>query len=551
MPLNNQGEAHANPSQPDYWHPFYRELEPTLEYLKDMWVGRRRWIDDDGTIADSEKAYYYLPQAEAQEDDQYIKQLRASVFIRFFRAAIEKDFSGLLVDYQLEDGKDIENYIDNIDLAGNSLQVFLKTAAAYALRDGSSFILVDMPKADPEAKSLADIKESEKRPYLVLFERDQVVNWRHTMTEGGLVLSMVVLKQTVFKPDGDFGLKEFDVYRVLHADGKYEVYESEKSDAGDRLNPQSDDAGDNLKKVDSGQFEAKGIPLVGLSLTCSDPFTADPPLLDFADLNLDHFRVRSGYRVTLDYMEPTLLAKEIQQFAMDENGTNKKISVGANSTVWNLEDLRWIEPAGGGIGPKERCLAMLEQQMEKMTVSFFTGGAIAKTATEVELDAAQAESALGGYAHHLESAVETIFRYWADYMGKDPDKAPYIVVNKALLKPPTAWTVRDISEMMATGQMTLELGYRIMQELQLLPEGIDQKDIDTELQKISGMQEEAQARAAEMEQRKMEGRQAEIQAKMQMQQQKLDAEAQKQQVELQREQMRSQREAVKAQGGTK
>ena len=552
MPLNSRGEAHANPSNPDYWHPYYRHIEPTLEYLKDIWEGRRRWISDDGTIEDSDKAYYYLPQAEAQEDDQYIRQLRASVLVRYFRAAIEKDFAGLLSDYELVNGKDIENYLNNVDLAGNSLKVFLKMAIAYALRDGSSFVLVDMPVADKEAKSLAQVQESEKRPYMVLYQRDQVVNWQHTMTEGGMVLSMVVLKQKIFKPDGDFGVKEYVQYRVLRGDGKYEVYESEINDASDKVNPASDDVGENLEKVDSGTFDIKGIPLIGLSLTCNNPFEAEPPLLDFADLNLDHYRVRSGYRQTLDYMEPTLFAKEKEQFSVDENATNKQISVGANSTIWNLEDLRWIEPSGGGIAPKERCLATLEMQMMQMTVSFFTGGQVAKTATEVELDAAQAESALAGYAYQLESAVQTMFKYWLEYMGKevkDDKNAPSIVVNKDLLKPPTQWTIKDISEMVGTGLMTIDLAYQIMLSLNLLPEDIDRKDIEAELQKITGQQEEAQARAAEAEQRKMEMQQAELQTKVQMQQQKLEAEGQRQQMELQRQDMKMKTEAAKAQGG--
>jgi len=532
MPLNSQNQAHSNPDKPDYWHPYYREVEPTLEYLKDLYEGRRRWIDDEGKITDSEKAYFYLPQSEAASDEQYLDQLRESVLIRFFRNAITKDIAPMLTDFALDDkAKWFEEYQDNVDLMGTTLHVFLERAIAAAERDGSSFILVDMPKADKDAKTLADVKDSKARPYLILYERENLVNWRWVNTEAGPQLQMVVMKETIYKNDGEFGHKKYERYRVLYADGKYKVFEAEMPEASANTNPQSDDVSENLEKVDEGTYDGQGIPLIGLSFGGKDPFKASPPLIDLADLNLDHYRVRSKYRTIINFMAPTLAVREPQDFAMNEVSTNKTFTTGVHAAFVNLEDVRFVEPGGGGIKPSQDCLLWLEQQMEKMTVTFFTGGFVAKTATEVQMDAAQAESTLRSQAQAVESAVQEIFKHFQAYLGKNSDDAGGIVINKALLKAPSTWTPKEILEWMMSGIMSRELGYRIMNELGLLPEGITYEEVEEELKKAQAKEEEAQAMAAEMEQRKMEAQQQELATKVQMQQQKLEAEGQRSQMD--------------------
>lgn len=486
MPISNRGELHSNPESPDYWHPLYRDIEPTLVYLNDMYYGRRSWIDDEGLIVDSDKACYYLPKAEAQTDEQYVRQLRASVFRCFFREAIEKDFAPMLMDFDLNrKAKEFEEYFSDVDLLGNSLRVFLRQMVAKALCFGSAFCLVDMPRADfGEEMTLADTLGKSVRPYFIAYDRSQVINWRWVTLDSGPVLDMVVLKEEITKPEGTFGHKAYERYRVLHRDGRYQVYETEKVEDL-LLFGENSDYNTSLDLVDEGRFDAEGIPLVGLSLTGSDPFTADFPLIEMADLTLDYYRVRSGYRVTLDYMEPTLFAKEQQDFSMNESKVGQSLNVGANSVLWNLEDVRWIEPEGGGILPKERCLERLEKQIDEMTISFFTGGAVAKTATEVRLDAAQSESTLADYAYHLESVVATMLKHFQSYLGLPVDGEATIVVNKALLKPPAAWTPRDILDWISMGAMSQELGYRIMHELNLLPEGITFREIDAELKKLT------------------------------------------------------------------
>lgn len=499
MPVTASHEVHNDPTQPDYWHPHYKQVYYTLEYVKDMYYGRRRWINDRGDILDTVKAHYYLPKAEAQKDDQYVKQVRSSIFRRFFREAIEKDFASMLVDFQLtQQASEFEQYFEDVDLLGNSLRVFVKKMVAMALRDGSSFCLVDMPKEDEGVVTLADARESERRPYFVFYERSQVVNWRTVNTDYGPVLDMVVLREEITKQEGEFGHEQYERYRVIRANGTYEVYEAKSAIYDNIFNPRAEATNVVLERVDSGTFDAEGIPLVGLSLTSSDPFTADFPLIEMADLTLDYYRVRSGYRTTLDYMEPTLHVNEMQDFAMNESSGDKQVKVGANAVIWNMDTVEWVEPVGGGISPKERCLKEIEKQIDEMTVAFFTGGHVMRTATEARLDAAQSEATLGDYAYHLESVVREMFRHFAAYNGTDPAAAGGIAVNKALLKPLAAWTPRDILDWISEGAMRQELGYRIMHELNLLPEGITLDEISQEVEWVEQNQSLRYERQAEM-----------------------------------------------------
>ena len=61
----------------------------------------------------------------------------------------------------------LEGWAENIDLAGTHWTVFAKEVFADALRDGHSFIYVDMPPKLPDAATLADEREAGRRPYWV------------------------------------------------------------------------------------------------------------------------------------------------------------------------------------------------------------------------------------------------------------------------------------------------------------------------------------------------------------------------------------------------
>jgi hypothetical protein len=457
---------HNNPSKPDYWHPYYREIEPTLEYLKDMYEGRRRWIGDDWTIVDSEKALRYLPKAKSQDNASYLEQLSQSVFVRFFRDAIEKDIASLLTDFDLTESADwFEDFTDNVDLLGNDLKSFIKQWVCMAVRDGSSFVLVDRPNL-------------EQPPYFLLLERSQIINWRFDGSE----LDLVVYKQDELKPDGDFGLSEWETYTVLRRGGDYQIYERQKRKSF-QINTRADEILNvDLKLVREGRYGLQEIPLIGLSLNSHTPFTATPPLVDFADLNLAHYQVWSGYRTTINYLEPTLLAKEQQPFAADEPSQQKALTVGARVTLWNL-DAGWMEPTGTGVLPKKDCLALLETTMQKMVVSFFSGGAT-KTATEVELDAAQSEATLSGYAVQLESAVQSLFSIFAEYEGLMLEDAGAIAVNKSLLKTTTQMTLEQLNNSVAMGQMSLPFMYEILYRSDSLPKGISWEMVEDELERL-------------------------------------------------------------------
>lgn len=464
---------HNNPNKADYWHPYYREIEPTLEYLKDMYEGRRRWISDDSEIVDSEKAIRYLPKAKSQDGVSYLEQLSQSVFIRYFRDAIEKDISSLLTDFDLTESADwFEDFVDNVDLLGNDLKSFIKQWVCLAIRDGSAFVLVDRQNID-------------QRPYFLLLERYQVINWRYEENE----LELAVYQQDEFKPNGDFGLTEWETYTVLKRDGTYQVYEKQKK-LGFDLNTRANEIlNGDIELVREGTYEVSKIPLIGLSFNSNTPFFATPPLVDLADLNLAHYQVWSGYRTTINYLEPTLLAKETQPYAPDEPSQQKALTVGARVTLWNI-DASWMEPSGTGVLPKKDCLAMLETSMQKMVVSFFSGGAT-KTATEVELDAAQSEATLSGYAVQLESAVQSLFSIFAEYEGLFLEDTGSIAINKSLLKTTTPMTLEQLGGMVSMGQMSLSFMYEILYRSDSLPKGITWDMVEDELERLGSIENES------------------------------------------------------------
>ncbi len=206
-----------NPNLPNYQHPKYREALSSLTFIEDMWVGRSNWYryNDSNDIYDIQKAYCYLPPENQEPIQAYLSRLARSRFERRFRNVIEKDFSGLLSQFVLKEApRTLLQYQDNIDLRGNSLRVFLKEADKLALRDKYCFILVEYPQFDPNIVSEADRLVSGRRPYLVLLTRNQVINWQVKYINGKEVLTKVVFRKTAYRPDGEYGTKELELYYV-------------------------------------------------------------------------------------------------------------------------------------------------------------------------------------------------------------------------------------------------------------------------------------------------------------------------------------------------
>jgi hypothetical protein len=465
---------------PDYEHPFYQEIAPTLDFFADLWLGKSAWFCN-GQIVDAHKCNRYLPFEKHELDYQYQSRLERSRYENRFRETIEKDFAGLLSQFELiEPTNKLLSVFNNIDCQGNDLRVFLKAADCLALRDGLCFVYVDYQPLDTEINS-EDIRQAKnRRPFLVLYPRDRVINWKVHYSDGTEQIDLLVIKEYVYVPVGEYGQELEERYRIL-TPGNYEVVKVIKENGQKMVIPVLDA---NQLPL-SGQTSLQQIPLVPYSLTSTDSFvTSTFPLADIADMSLELYRLHSDKLENLHKCNipvPTFHEKEGYSFKGEEHG-QKEAVIGYNTAYWNVE-LKWAEPEGKAIAATQAECKSVHEAIDAKTIAFLSGSQIARTATEALLNSTQARSNFAGLASQKESAVERILAYFNVYESSLEGRAKQttIKVDEKLIDLVTNLTPKDLLDSCLTGSLSKEFTLRRLSESKAFGRQLSEEEIKNEI----------------------------------------------------------------------
>lgn len=412
---------------PTYENAKYRALKRNWNFVSDMWEGRSAWYRLDSDTFDPVKADKYLPIETDEPEEEYRKRLRRSYFKRFFRDAIEL-YSSFLSSFIPEAGLDgrIVACLDDVDLKGNSLEVFLRKADELALRDEHCFILVEFPQGR-KVRSYREEMELGLRPYLCLIEATDAINWRFS-TGTPSKLMQVTIRENVCVEVGLFGEQEICQYRVLQP-GKYQLYQGNSDN--------------DIQLVEEGSYSIQEIPLIPYSLTTNDadPFGGNPPLLDLAEANLEHYQKTSDRDQILHKCNlPLLEINEKQQsppLRRDKAAQKEyELTYGPNTCLWNVS-ARFVEPTGSSIEQAQKDIEKLEASMQHRTLAFLSGVHSHMTATEAGLRSVPAQGNLAAMARNKASNVQRCFQFWLSYYQPfqpiDRIESPSIQVDEKIL----------------------------------------------------------------------------------------------------------------------
>ncbi|MEH2148570.1 DUF4055 domain-containing protein [Nostoc sp.] len=420
------------------------------------------WNDLEGR----ERAY--LPKETKEPSQAWSDRIRRTTFDNRFEPAI-KDYAGLLSVFTLNDdtAQSILDNQNNIDLTGNDLWTFFHEVDQYCLRDGWCGVMVEFPPVDPNINSQADLLKSDRRPYLVLVDRRDILNWQTTKINGKPQLTRVTIRETRLEPDGDYGEKEAVYYRVL-IPGEYFVYQIVKAQGGQQL-----------IETDHGFTSLNEIPLVYYSVTGSGLFSAKAPFLNLAKLNIEHFQKRSQLN---EVLRKCNLPVPVMKGLIATSGDIKNLPplvIGPNSVVYLPQngDFYFAEPTGVAIAASKDDIKDLEAAMDRMTLDFLTSGEHQKTATEVLLDSTKTSANLKGVARRKESAMQQIFKLWVTYTGEIEGGG--ITQDESLLSIPlTPEQVDKLENLQAQGLISHRTLLLLLQVGKVLPR---QFDIDAEV----------------------------------------------------------------------
>jgi Domain of unknown function (DUF4055) len=410
----------------------------------------------------------YLPKEAKEPPQAWNDRIRRTTFDNRFEPAI-KDYAGLLSVFSLNDdtAQSILDNQNNIDQMGNDLWTFFHEVDQYCLRDGWCGVMVEYPPEDPNINSQADLLESDRRPYLVLIDRRDILNWQTTKMNGKPQLTRVTIRETRLEPDGDYGEKEAVYYRVL-IPGEYFVFQIIEIKGESQL-----------LLVEQGTTSLAEIPLVYYSVTESGLFSAKAPFLNLAKLNIEHFQKRSQLNEVLRKCNLPVPVRRGLIKTVDDLKKVPPLVIGPNS-VLDIPadgDFFFAEPTGVAIAASKDDIKDLEAAMDRMTLDFLTSGEHQKTATEVLLDSTKTSANLKGVARRKESAMQQIFKLWVAYTGESNGGG--ISQDESLLSIPlTPEQTGKLEDLQTQGLISHRTLLLLLQAGKVLPR---QFDIDAEV----------------------------------------------------------------------
>lgn len=445
------GIAHPinDPELVSYHRPELVRLLPQLEQAYDCWT----LLNADGMGVAKKK---YLPKEPAEPNMAYKSRLERSTYTPIYRDSI-RSYAGLLSRFQIIDAPpSLEQNGDNVDLQGSSLQSFLTRVDEMALRDGGSFVMVDMMPENSN-NNFFDQMNDGRHPYFVSIARADVINWHVSYERGRETVERVTVRQlrTMPNPEGRFGSKVEPVYYVL-TPGKVETYHLVKTDANRWSN----------KKVDEVVTSSPVIPLVWYGATTTRFAQGNLPMDGLADLSIQHFQMRSDL---CELLHKCAMPVPVRKGApIGPDGTPPPLILGPNTAVdlsGDGGDFAFAEPSGKSLERHQQEIKHVEELMDRSSLNFLYGTSV-KTATEASLRASQVASSVSSLVRNKSSMFNVLMRLWAWYAGEQGSitRESGLAINDSLMsKPLEASEVAQMVNLYNTGLMSRQT---VLEELQ-------------------------------------------------------------------------------------
>jgi hypothetical protein len=414
-----------DPSLVSYHRPELLRQLPALE------MANHCWCQLDTTFADSTGNFKsvkekYLPQEPAEPRSAYESRLTRSTYAPIYRDSI-RAYAGLLNRFQLVDAPESLVASDqDVDLQGENIQSFWNRCDEKALRDGGVYVMVDMTQENGEQNFL-DEQNAGRRPYLIMIDRANVINWSIDYTDGKEKVGHATIRQFRQRSvPGSFGVVLDAVYHVLRPN-LVETYRLEKK-------------GREWVQIKEREVVTSipVVPIVWYGATDPHFASGDMPLNALAELSIQHFQMRSDLQELLHKCAMPVPVRTGAKIGPD--GKPVPLVLGPNTAV-DLDaeggKFEFAEPSGRSLERHQAEIQHLELLMDRSSLNFLYGANI-KTATEAALRASQVASQVSALTRNKTSAFNVVMRLWAAYSGEfnQLTSESGIAINDSLISRP-------------------------------------------------------------------------------------------------------------------
>jgi len=398
-------------------HPEDNPSIPSATY----WAMWQRWQPVaavlSGTAGLAHRSDHYLPQLPNEPPDAYGRRCGRGVLSPYF-ARIVKAAVGLILrkPIELQGGDEAwwDTWRKDVNRHGSSLEEFCTKLLFDAIAYGHCGFLVDH-QLDPAVVSLADQLANPVLPYFVRYETGNVIGWREASGGANGHLSQLRLREVVSEPWGSFGEAQYRQVRVLEP-GRWATYRVRE--AKDPSQPEE------WFKHQEGETGLTTVPFTVVYSQREGLLLSDPPLLEIANLNLQHYALQAQLLHCLHVAaQPMLIVKGWDQASSHLNvGVNNALSLPVEGSAF------YVEPASQAFQSLQDELAALETQMASLGVAILAKQKnVAESGLSKQLDRADSNSMLAVISKDLESSLQQAVEWVAAYAGVE---APVVVMDR-------------------------------------------------------------------------------------------------------------------------
>ncbi len=376
-----------------------------------------------GTEYLRENSEAFLPIEPREDYTAYLARVNRAVFSPFTQRLV-RAAAGLILRKPISlvgDPYWTDIFAQDVDGCGSDLDEYARRLLLCSLTYGHCHTLVDFP-APTGARSLAEERELNRRPYWIEVDPNNIYGWRldREVNYGNLI--QVRIKEKAVVPDGEFGEKVYDQIRVIEP-GQYRIYrqvETKKAMQGGFPYPNAFDATDatsDYELVESGDYSLGQIPLVTTYAGKVDTLTSKPPLLDIAYLNLAHFQRQADLIHSLHIASQPILVLE----GWDDQSKDVVTSVNYAMATQPGNKVYYVEPAASAFESQSNEIRELQMQMATLGISTLSQQKfVAETADARRLDRVDTNSMLSMVSLDLEQSLQKAFNLAANYVGIAP-----------------------------------------------------------------------------------------------------------------------------------
>ena len=413
-----------------------------------------------GTVTMRERAETYLPKFHEEELKSYQDRLKQAVFYNATELTLDA-LVGLVfqTDPDLADDLPAEIAADaeNIDLAGRHIAVLAKDFFRDAW-DGLACILVDQQRVEG-VRTRAEENAAGLRPYWVPIKAASILRARSVNVNGKEVLGRFAFCESVTLEEGEFGERVEERVRDYKLDLSgarptviFKVYAKRKDEKGKEAWVVIDEG---LLSITPGT-PMDEIPVSVCYTNRTGFYTAEPPLLDLAHENIDHYQQRSEHRKAWQYARIP-----VQVYPGMEP---EEVVIAADRGICTPDkDSKpyYMETSGAALEGSKTELLESERRMANLGAQMlFRPDRSAETATARRIENAQSNSRLATAARALQDCLEDATRLHAKWRRIDLPKRTegrWVTVNldfEAYEMDPQ--TIAALDSAVANGHLRLE-----------------------------------------------------------------------------------------------